>query len=290
MNLDITIHKGKKNTPVVILIHGLGMDKNFWLDPLNTKIFAKNIPFRVFAAVKPHPCKSVRGMKVTLGTFPDNIKGIWNVLEKEEFNLICWSQRRPVGPIHGAVEECAMVMRMVQGLFPVNPKVLIGHSRGGLIARKFMEEERGMVRGLITISTPHKGSSLAKIGKYLEPFSAVLKKAVPGDARTTVTRAVKHVSNLLEGNAWKELHPDSLFLRNLSDSRQKDVTYVSLGGSRPRLMTLYHWKKDGEKMCARPLFSVPDSLVKVLPPRLAIDEIMPGKGDGLVTALVIRTP
>lgn len=52
MKLDITIHKGRSDRPVVIFIHGLGMDKYFWTDPANTKVFGKNIPMKVFAAKK----------------------------------------------------------------------------------------------------------------------------------------------------------------------------------------------------------------------------------------------
>jgi hypothetical protein len=39
-----------------------------------------------------------------------------------------------------------------------------------------------------------------------------------------------------------------------------------------------------EKMYAMPLMTVPDSLMKVIPNFLSLDEITPGRGDGLVSA------
>jgi len=56
MEFDSTIHKGSADRPVVILIHGLSMDKDIWTDPLGTTMFAKNVPIKIFAARRPKPC------------------------------------------------------------------------------------------------------------------------------------------------------------------------------------------------------------------------------------------
>jgi pimeloyl-ACP methyl ester carboxylesterase len=283
MNLDITVHKGEKNRPVVILIHGLSMEKNFWLDPLNTMMFAKNVPLSMFTAKKPSPRKSIKGRKITLGEFPRNVENMWSRLQGAGFGLVCWSQRRPVGPISTAVEELSWIVEIIKEKFLRRPIVLIGHSRGGLIARKYMESKDPGIKALITISTPHLGSSIARIGNYLEPFSAILRNISPESDHTVISRTVKNVKNLMEGKAWKDLMPDSVFFKNLNDTCLRDVHYVSFGGIQPRFFTLYLWRKKGDKMCAYPLLSIPDSLIKVVPPVLKIEEIMPGKGDGLVT-------
>lgn len=284
MGLDITLHKGKKDKPAVILIHGMGIDKNIWIDPLNTKIFAKSVPVRVFTATEPKPCVSLREKKITIGEFPENIKNLWTALKEEGFNLICWSQRRPVDPINIAVEELTEIMRKTKRSFPKTPIALVGHSRGGLIARKFMGKKRPGVKALITISTPHTGSSIARLGKYLNPFSRVLKGILPKDTRGTISRVIKDITDLLEGNALKELLPESEFFKNLRDLPQKGVNYVSFGGIEPRLFTIYIWKRKNKKMCPKPLLTIPDSLLKIFPSFMIIDEITPGKGDGLVTA------
>jgi pimeloyl-ACP methyl ester carboxylesterase len=284
MQLDITVHRGERDRPVIIFIHGLGMSKDIWVDPLNTKVFARNIPLKVFAAKRPRASTLLKGRRITLGNLPRDIKNVWAVLRDEGFNLICWSQRRPVGPISVAVDELSWIMKKAERLFPKGQFVLIGHSRGGLVARKFMEKRQRRVKALITISTPHKGSSLAKLGRYLLPFSSVLKGILPRHAHGIVAETIKNIITLLEGNAWRELLPEADFFKDLKDSRQSGVQYLSLGGTQPRLFTVYVWRKSGEKAYPKPLLSFPDSLVKILPSSLAANELVPGKGDGLVTA------
>ena len=310
MDLDISIHKGKKDKPAVIFIHGLGMDKNFWIDPMGTKIFAKNIPLKVFAASKPKPCLPTGqagalpcAKKITVGEFQKKIETLWTALRKEGFNLICWSQKKPFGPIESAVDELAWIMEKTKRLFPKAHIALIGHSRGGLIARKFMENKNCEVnpvpqhvqtenqdalwygvKALITISTPHSGSSIAQLIKYIKPFSILLRSALPKNTHSKISKLVKNIKELLEGDAVRELLPGSSFLENLRDSPQKSVKYISFGGRKPGLLTVYVLKKIGGKMYPKPLLTFPDSLLKIFPSFIAADEITPGKGDGLVTA------
>jgi pimeloyl-ACP methyl ester carboxylesterase len=290
MHLDISIHKGKKDKPAVIFIHGLGMDKNFWIDPLNTKIFAKNIPLKVFAASKPKPCTLLSAKKITVGEFQRKIETLWIALKKEGFNLICWSQRKTYGPIKSAVEELAWIMEKTKRLFPKAPIALIGHSRGGLIARKFLENKNCEVKALITISTPHSGSSIARLVKYVKPFSVLLMSTLPKNTHGKISKIVKNIKELLEDDAVRDLLPGSSFFENLRDSPQKSVKYISFGGKEPGLLTVYVRKKigglvrHGGKMYPKPLLTIPDSLLKIFPSFMVADEITPGNGDGLVTA------
>ncbi len=284
MELDIAIHKGRKDKPAVILIHGLGMDKDIWVDPLGTKIFARNVPLKVFAAAKPKLYKTGKTKKISIGEIPENIHNLWNALKAEEFNLVCWSQKRPVGPVHVAVKELAYITKKVKRLFPNKPIALVGHSRGGLIARKFLEKKIPGINALITIATPHAGSAVARLGKYLKPFSVLLKGRLPKSTHGTISRVIKNISDLLEGNALKELLPDSGFINNLKDAPQHGVHYISFGGNKPGLFTLYVWKRERKKMSPKPLLTIPDSLLKIIPAFIVTDEIVPGRGDGLVTA------
>ena len=284
MDLDITIHRGEAGKPVVIFIHGLGMDKNFWTDPLGTKIFARNIPLRVFAASRPRPASIKSGTKLTIGSVPKKIDTLWTALMDKGFNVLCWSQRRPVGPINAAVEELDEVIQRARRLFPKRPVALIGHSRGGLIARKSMEMKIPLVKALITLSTPHGGSSLSRIGKRLSPLSAFLKGLLPKDTHSTVSEVLKNLTDLLEGSALKELIPGSDFFMDLKDSPADGIKYMSFGGTRTELLTLYKWKKQGNKLYPKPLVTIPDSLIKIFPASVLPDELKPGKGDFMVTA------
>ena len=285
VDLDITIHKGAPGRPVVIFIHGLGMNKGFWVDPVNTRVFARNIPMKVFAATEPGPCPALNKIKApTVGNIPDTIDNLWTAVTDKGFSAVCWSQRRPSGPISEAIEELGHIVEKVKRLFPGMPLALIGHSRGGLIARKFMEKKDPAIRALITIASPHKGSSLSRLGKYLSPLKPALNRLLPADVHGTASEVLKHVIELIEGTALQELLPGSDFFINLKDSPIEGVEYLSFGGTATKLLTVYSWKKHDDKFYPSPLLIIPDSLIKILPGSIIPTEITSGRGDFLVTA------
>ena len=284
MELDITIHKGRTDRPVVILIHGLSMDKNIWIKPLETTMFAKNVPIKIFAARRPRPCLIQNKKKFTIGDIPEKVDSIWAALQIKGYNLVCWSQKRPVGPISVAVEELKQVMEITRKAFPGKPAALIGHSRGGLIARKLMERKIPEVKALITISTPHHGSSLALLGKYLKPLSSVIKAVMPANIQSSVSEVLKRFNELIEDHATKELLPGSDFLKNLKDAPDDGIRYLSFGGTKTRLLTVYKWEARDKDIYPRPFLAIPDSLIKAFPAALLPEEISPGKGDIMVSA------
>lgn len=284
MRLNTTVHKGDGNKPVAILIHGLGVDKGIWVDPLNTKLLAKNIPLKVVAATEPLPQTSPVRKKITIGDLPERIDNLWSALKEEGYNLITWSQKRSVGPVDVAVAELQDILDKAEELFPGRPVALIGHSRGGLIARKFMEEKRSEIKALITIASPHHGSSISRIARHLIPIASVLKGILPKEKHGALMRTLKNTADFLTGEALKELMPRSAFFRKIKDSKIKGIRYLSFGGTAPRLLTLYQWKKRGSEIYPNPLMDIPDSLIKALPAPLRLKELTPGRGDSLVTA------
>jgi pimeloyl-ACP methyl ester carboxylesterase len=283
MKLDITIQKGNPGKPVIVFIHGFAVDKGIWINPLETKVFAKNIPLKYLSARRPAPTTRQKKL-ITTGIIPEKIEGLWSRLGKEGYTLVCWSQRRPVGPIHVAVEELEGVMRQVEASFPDGPVALIGHSRGGLVARKYMERKNPRIKALITIASPHAGSSLSRIGKYLTPLHGVIKNILPEETHGAIARTLKRIRDLVEGNALKELMPGSDFFGNLKDTPSNDIEYISFGGEKTELVNLYRWVKTDRKMHPRKLLTIPDSLLKFMPSSAIPEEITPGKGDIMVTA------
>jgi len=284
VELNITIHRGKSNAPLAVLIHGLGVDKGIWTDPLHTKLLANNIRLKILAAEAPLPRISAGITKLTIGDFPHTIDNIWSVLKDEGYNLITWSQKRPVGHVDAAVSELKDIVLRAEELFPGSPVALIGHSRGGLIARKFMEERPPVIKALITIASPHSGSSISKIAGYLSPLAAVLKGIMPEEKQGMIIETISKITDFLLGEALKELMPGSDFFKGLKDSRTEGIKYLSFGGTEPRLLTVYQWEKNGSEFYPKPLIDIPDSLIKLLPASLQLEELIPGKGDALVSA------
>lgn len=69
--------------------------------------------------------------------------------------------------------EVQMAIRTIQSQHPNAKIMLVGHSRGGLAARAFLQNHNGSpeqaaVTGLLTIGTPHLGSPLGRLYSYLE--------------------------------------------------------------------------------------------------------------------------
>ena len=284
MKLDITINKGSEKKPVIIFIHGLGVDKGFWTDPGKTRVLGGSILMKVFAAKKPRPCSSEPQRKLSVGILPEKPENLWTDAVKRGFNTVCWSQKRPAGPISAAVKELGYILEYSKELFPGRPIAIIGHSRGGLVARKLMEKNVPEIRALITVSTPHNGSSLSRLGNYLSPLAPVIKKLLPKDSHSTASDVIKRTHDLLEGKALKELLPGSDFFRTLKDVPRDHITYLSFGGTVTKIFTVYKWNKEDDKFYPKPLLTIPDSLLKVLPAGMVPDEITPGKGDFMVTA------
>jgi len=282
MKLDITIHKGNPGKAVVIFIHGLAMDKNFWIDPLETKVFAKNVPLRYFAARKPRFSNSTN--KITIGAVPMKINGLWDAVIQEGFSAVCWSQTRPVGPISVAVKELGEVVLKIRKKFPSRPIAFVCHSRGGLVARKFMASKPVGIKALITIASPHGGSSLSKIGNFINPLIKPLKAVLPKDSHDTVSKIVKNLRELVDGRALKELMPDSSFINNLNDTPAKGIQYLSFGGRKTALLNIYKWKKVNDSVQAKSILTIPDSLFKIIPASARPLELTAGKGDFMVTA------
>jgi hypothetical protein len=92
------------------------------------------------------------------------------------------------------------------------------------------------------------------------------------------------MNDFLESKGLKELLPGSEFFKNLKDSPSRGIAYLSFGGRKTKLLTVYKWKKKDDKMYPVPLFTIPDSLINILPPSIIPDEVIPGRGDFMVTA------
>ncbi|MBI4698568.1 MAG: hypothetical protein HY758_06560, partial [Nitrospirae bacterium] len=208
-------------------------------------------------------------LSVLLG-FNSELKTAFGDLKNLGYPVLSWTQSRPAGPMHAAVTELQALIKEYR-LYAGDGMILICHSRGGLIARKYMEKNSGMIRGLITLATPHHGTSMAKWVVYLSPLSMALNKILNGFNKKDVDSALQRILGFLSGNGLKELLPGSKFLEGLKDRKQEGTKYVSIGGTSPDLL----------KAIA---VSLPAIISRVMPHRLIPEEMKEGSGDGLVSA------
>jgi pimeloyl-ACP methyl ester carboxylesterase len=200
--------------------------------------------------------------------------------------------------------------------------VILGHSRGGLIARAFLGDpevkaDQGerfpRVSGLITLSSPHQGSHMALMDDKIIGFLSTIQKAVPtlpNDVGNVVINTLKKKVDDYVGAHGDEIEPGSPLYRALEAQEpiRPDVRCISVGGTSPRLLRVYLWVFSGESMKprksadgkiqfhwqAKPIEAkgaspIPDGLPLGLL-GMDLDEIMPGRGDGLTADKRCRFP
>ncbi len=258
MRLDTSIFKGDVKKPAIVFIHGMGMDKNIWAEPSKSRILGGKFPLSILLSKKL--LKRLSGKLQT--SFED--------LKLKGYNVITWSQCRPSGLINTIVNELTEIIKIAQTLTE-RGIILIGHSRGGLIGRDYLKKHDKSIKGLITISAPHKGSSISKVSQYVIPVVKIINPLVPAGESGTLRFAIKRIFEFLQSKALRELLPESKFFKSLNDAELTGVYYMSIGGIRPTLFSINN-------------FSFPDIFEKIIPGNLYPDEMKQGLGDGLVTA------
>jgi pimeloyl-ACP methyl ester carboxylesterase len=277
MKLSLKTHEGAPEFPVVILIHGLGMNNYFWVDPKKCSVLGGLAPLTIFltdSAEKPTH-------RISFGAVDPDIQGLWDYLKETGFSLASWTQSQPLGPIQIAIAELKTAVSTVRNKWPDRPVYLVGHSRGGLIARSFLlQESANDIEGLITICTPHSGSGMAKFSRYLNPVGTLLEKIIPRKSKAMVTQALSRLSEFLQSPAIRELAPDSKFMASLKKNLPKHIKKLSFGGTSPALFQLIvRLPADNHK-----IIRFPDLLASAIPSEHLPRELTPGLGDALVSA------
>lgn len=228
----------------------------------------------------------------------------------------------------GPVAEFKRFMRSLQQdvlgtpAYKSRQVVILGHSRGGLIGRAYLGdgEVKGdrtgqfpSVRGLITLSSPHQGSHMALMDDKVIGFLTKVQKAVPtlpNDVGNEVINTLKAKIDDYVGEHGDEIEPTSSLFRALEAQEpvRSGTRFISVGGTSPSLLRLYLWAPTGDSLIpkrsaagklqfhwrAKPLEAkavspIPDGLpLQVL--GMDLDEIMPGRGDGLTADKRCRFP
>lgn len=261
----MALREGDPAMPACVFVHGLGMKKTIWTSPARARVLGGMFPLKRLLRDYPRP----RTLYHDLGTMG--------------LTVAAWSQRRPSGPVEPAVEELEAVVRRIRRLKLARAGlVLIGHSRGGLAARAAVDRgtaEAAGVRALVTISSPHLGSTLARWAVLVSAFSPLVGRFVPEAGEGTLRAATRRAAAFLESTGVRELLPDSEFLKGLGRLSPRPGTYrLSAGGTDPELFTV----------AGR--LSFPGTLANLLPRGLLPEEMLPGRGDGLVTSESSRLP
>lgn len=302
MTYDTTAIKGEEDKPAVVFVHGLGMDKRIWESPNESRVLGGRFPVSLLVCRPPDqegapsdPGERRVMRRLSFGKPPEDLCTLFHDLKGLGFPVLAWSQRRPSAETAVIVAELREVLQMHKELCAAGI-ILVGHSRGGLVARKYVASEGGEVRALITLATPHRGSRMAQWAAYLSPLLSVLNPFLSEAERGTVAYTVKRVSEFLSSRAVKELLPDSAFFRSLDDGPVRGVSYLSVAGKDPTLLSVYRTEcevgngRGGNILRSQKILSIPEVFEKLIPDRLLPDEMKRNKGDGLVSVESSRLP
>jgi pimeloyl-ACP methyl ester carboxylesterase len=330
---------GAARKPVVVLLHGLGGDRNDWMSPFQDR----NWPYdhqhdpdeRDMGVHDGPPLLKLPGIETQYFLSPrmtGNAQGVdrsddrswWHALVQAGFPVVTYSQvpelmvplsKGPVGQFKKFMELLQQDV-LADPAYLSRPVVILGHSRGGLIGRAYLGDPevkadpaqgRGRfpaVRGLITLSSPHQGSNMALVDDKIIGFLDKIQKAVPAlpnDVGNRVIDSLKAKVDAYVGAYGDEIEPGSPMFRAMEAQEpiRSGVRCISVGGTSPRLLRVYLWTFTPDSLMpkksasgkvefhwkARPVEAkgaspVPDGLpLKVL--GMDLDEIMPGRGDGL---------
>jgi len=251
VRLDIRFRKGDKDKPLCVFIHGLGMDADFWTDPARARVLGGR-----------YPLSALLGEDVEMRTSYQDFEGLG-------FSVLTWSQSRPAGPIAAAVRELGQILlkypeQAHQGV------LFICHSRGGLVARKYLEAGADTTRAVLTVSTPHGGTSLARWAAFISPLATAVTRLLKNFDKREADTAFRKILRFLGSSGLKELLPGSDFYKRLRDEKAKGAKYISIGGTDPDLF----------RALALPL---PQLLASAVPEKMFPEEMRDGRGDGLVS-------
>ncbi len=331
--------------PVVILLHGLGGDRNDWMSPFQERNWPydhRSAPETVDLGMhRQPPIAKLPGLETKFYLSPrlsSNARGAdgsddrswWHALTRAGFPVFTYSQvgdlMMPLG--EGPVAEFTRFMEVLQRdvlddpAFKLRPVIILGHSRGGLIGRAFLgsaEYRSGLndryprVAGLITLCSPHQGSQMAlmddKIIAFLEKVQKIVPR-LPNDAGNEAINTLKRKIDDYIGAHGDEIEPASSLFQALEaqEPLPPGIRCISVGGTSPRFFRLYlwtftadslkprktsegkirfHWKAKATE--AKGVSPIPDGLpLKLL--GIDVDEIMPGRGDGLTANNRCRFP
>ncbi|MBL8912144.1 MAG: hypothetical protein JNM17_15725 [Archangium sp.] len=313
--------RGEPGKPAILLIHGLAASSGHWTSPAETWSI-KNGHYKHWKEPKNQSGKStipkieggVRSIVLSkVDKHADEEGSFWNYLVGQGFTVATWNQIPCMDTSDMPSQKC-LDSDVFDTAYPTAKEALaflagsttedialVAHSRGGLIARKLLQEKDlpiARVKWVVTLHTPHHGSSMASKGNQFQkaiakPGDAIemgwvpsalrdaAKKLLP-DAGSKLSKTIDVLVVLTGLAGAKELDANGKLYKDI-EAREKKIPglkFYTFGGTSPRLAKLWArvYSDGGQNWKTRPreLLDFPADM------KVPFDEVKKG-GDLLVT-------
>jgi pimeloyl-ACP methyl ester carboxylesterase len=305
-----TVSVGNPSMPVVVLLHGAGGNSSDFtnLRPVEFPFdFNSSLPGQRDLGWNGYPAVGL--YSVELDPRRPNVQGWVPFLLKNGFSTVDYSQVDNQGLVARPVEELGLLIDNLlstgltsSGLPATAPLLFLAHSRGCLIARKFLKDHaadpvlHGRIHRVVLLAGPNQGSEWGNVVLAAENTALGLAEAAIGalgapllaDALGTLFGA------WMQGQDFEEMQVGSTFLADLANGEAAfpGATYYTFGGTnitytRVRwwwftpgsALPQWHWPPfDWQVDCSQVpgISPVLDTLPHPIP------EVTPGLGDMMV--------
>jgi pimeloyl-ACP methyl ester carboxylesterase len=246
----ISATTGDPRKPLVLLLHGTGGRIDDMTDPVGPSgpdshyDYSGPFPSDRTIGWRDYPGVGVWSFTLDQMKPKDQIKSWQQILEEHNFPTAAYSQVDNVGLLQRPSDELAVIFAAIakQPEFAESRIVLIAHSRGGLLARKFLKDHQDLasrVSKLITLHAPHLGSQLANVANTLKDAIEGLESVFG----SIVTEALGGLLDVVDSPAYQELAIGSPFLTDLANGETalQEIEYYTFGGTSPLLTRLLSW-------------------------------------------------
>jgi hypothetical protein len=257
---DLQMHEGyglnaTPNKPVVVLLHGGGGSIYHMTAPGSVWFSEPGVPASRYNYnyTAPLPVYQDLGWQAYPGVglhhfSTDSLKSVrsWrSFLSSQGYRTVTYSQLDPNGFLARPLAELGPVLDAVRSRFPGAKIVLLGHSRGGLLIRKYLKDNAGNparvggIVGVITLHSPHQGSSVANLAAAKTAI-----ELIAGGLAPIVAGALFGVRTLLDSlGYYLELSVGGPFLTALANGEGPlpGVSYFTYGGTSVRLGRIVGW-------------------------------------------------
>ncbi|NHJ49200.1 MAG: alpha/beta hydrolase [Asgard group archaeon] len=241
-DIESTVNPSEDKKPIVLFVHGFASSKYNWLDPdLGNWGWVKDylndpepkdygwhvIPPPPFVAVDWSLSNKLEPISAT------------EFMDQNNISWITYSQESAFGDIEDSVDELNNVINEIGKTFGKRDIVIIAHSRGGLISKRYLDKsDKTPVKKLVTFGSPFGGTFVSSFDIFQLPTKLVLNRV------RTMRRLWDYgQTRKAESVSTRQMKPNSDFLTALEESGYRDdVNYVNVAGSSQHISNVYTWR------------------------------------------------